>query len=179
MLSSEFRILEEFRFLEILIDIFLLTDIVANCFTAYEVDRELITDLRQVFKHYLSTWFLVDVIAVIPGLITIELYWQIYFLKLLRYIQIRRVFEQLHFVVSKIRSISAMVTTKVEEDILKFFKCLFFLFLIIHICACIWIYIGIQTSNGWVNRDQEFNDFHNDYFVAYPTSLYFIALTFT
>lgn len=100
------EMLPTIRWIEFTIDFVLLVDVVVDLFTAYRVDTELVTDLRQVLVNYLSTYFFFDILSILPGLLTAEMYPEIYFLKLLRYVQFSRLLELLGVVVNKVSPLS-------------------------------------------------------------------------
>jgi hypothetical protein len=53
---------------DIIIDLFLMLDIVINCFTAYVyvIEEQLITDFLKILKKYMEGYFFVDLISAIP-----------------------------------------------------------------------------------------------------------------
>lgn len=52
---------------DILVDVFFIVDIVVNFHTSYlGQDGEVITDLKQIRRYYLRTWFAVDLITSLP-----------------------------------------------------------------------------------------------------------------
>ena len=57
----------------------------------------------------------------------------------------------------------------------KALKLLIILSLLTHDCACIWIYLGITTDNGWLS---DF-DWRADGSEAYLNAHYFVVETFT
>ena len=58
-------------------------------------------------------------------------------------------------------------------------RCLIALFLLIHIIACLWIYLGKSNEKGWINRDSDLRNETEYYLDAYPSAIYFIVVTFT
>jgi hypothetical protein len=86
ILSSSFRLCDlKTRIIDFLIDIVLTADILVNFFTAYEVDGELITNQSQIMKNYFGSFFIIDVLGTLPGLLTAELFSEVYYFKILRY----------------------------------------------------------------------------------------------
>lgn len=57
-------------------------------------------------------------------------------------------------------------------------KLILTLFLLIHVCSCIHIWIG-DWEDGWITSDSDFGEHDKKHYNAYPTALYFIVTTFT
>lgn len=81
------------RWLELAFDMIFFIDILIDLFTAYYEDTQLITDLKQIWVKYLSSYFIFDILSILPGLITGESYHEIYYLKVLRYAQFTRLID--------------------------------------------------------------------------------------
>jgi Ion transport protein len=81
------------RWLELTFDMIFFIDITIDLFTAYYEDTQLITDLKQIWVKYLSSYFIFDILSILPGLITGESYHEIYYLKVLRYAQFTRLID--------------------------------------------------------------------------------------
>ena len=58
---------------DVLVDVFFFVDIVLNFHTSYVgEDGEVITDLKQIRRYYLKTWFALDLITSLPyGLLSL------------------------------------------------------------------------------------------------------------
>lgn len=84
---------EDFISLEIILDIIILIDVCINFITdSYSDPGETITN-RQIAYRYITSYFVPDVIAFLPGLVTNERYGgftTIYKLKLFRYLKAKR-----------------------------------------------------------------------------------------
>ena len=48
------------------VDVFFIADIVRNCFTAYYDRGTLVLDQRKIIRHYMRSWFLIDLVASFP-----------------------------------------------------------------------------------------------------------------
>ena len=96
------ELLPPIRWLEFSFDIIFFTDIVIDWFTAYHNNEELITDLKQIWMNYLSSFFIFDILSIFPGLITGEAYYQIYYLKVLRYVQFTRLIDLLGVAINRV-----------------------------------------------------------------------------
>ena len=99
---TDVNLLKDVQIIELLIDIYLAADIVVNFFTSYTNDVQRVTDLKTIAYHYLTTNFAFDILGTLPGLVTGELIWQVYYFKLLRFFQTNRLFRQVRFVLDKI-----------------------------------------------------------------------------
>ena len=52
---------------DFLVDVFFFADIVLNFHTSYVgEDGEVITDLKQIRRYYLKTWFVLDLVTSLP-----------------------------------------------------------------------------------------------------------------
>ena len=150
---------------EILIDIFLAIDIVLTFFSAYTDEEEnLVKNHKKIIKKYLKSWFIIDIISVMPlnnlfkngkysGLTKIsklpKLYRLIKLTKLLRMTKmsskgnLNRVTK---FFMEKLK-----INANVER---LFFFVLTFL-LMNHLCACFWYFMAkIEdfSPDSWVVR---------------------------
>ena len=150
---------------EILIDVFLALDIVLTFFSAYTDDEEnLVKNHKKIIKKYLKSWFIIDIISVLPlnnlfkngkysGLTKIsklpKLYRLIKLTKLLRMTKmsskgnLNRVTK---FFMEKLK-----INANVER---LFFFVLTFL-LMNHLCACFWYFMAkIEdfSPDSWVVR---------------------------
>ena len=150
---------------EILIDIFLAIDIVLTFFSAYTDEEEnLVKNHKKIIKKYLKSWFVIDIISVLPlnnlfkngkysGLTKIsklpKLYRLIKLTKLLRMTKmsskgnLNRVTK---FFMEKLK-----INANVER---LFFFVLTFL-LMNHLCACFWYFMAkIEdfSPDSWVVR---------------------------
>ena len=150
---------------EILIDIFLAMDIVLTFFSAYTDEEEnLVKNHKKIIKKYLKSWFVIDIISVLPlnnlfkngkysGLTKIsklpKLYRLIKLTKLLRMTKmsskgnLNRVTK---FFMEKLK-----INANVER---LFFFVLTFL-LMNHLCACFWYFMAkIEdfSPDSWVVR---------------------------
>lgn len=138
-----------------------------------------VTDLKKISYHYLTKQFAFDFIGIVPGLVTGEMFKQMYYLKLFRYVNINKLFEQIKFVLEKIHGVLSFFNKKVVDNLLVIAKCIFSLLYMIHIMACFWLFLGHNFDEGWIHTDSEFNKIGDEYYVAYPAAVYFIISTFT
>jgi hypothetical protein len=118
VLGSNLEMFHYVRWFEFTIDIFFLADVVINFFTAYKSDIRMVTDLKKISYHYLTRYFIIDFLASFPGFVTVEMFKQIYFLKLLRYFNLNRFFRQVRFVLEKLKKIMPTLDTKSLENMM-------------------------------------------------------------
>lgn len=118
VLGSKLQMFSDVRWLEFVIDIFFLIDMIFNCFTAYTSDIRMVTELKKITIHYLTTYFIIDFLASFPGFVTVESFKEIYFLKLLRFFNLGRFFEQVRFVLEKLKSLMRSLDRKTVENIM-------------------------------------------------------------
>lgn len=88
VLINPHQIQSDVRWLDITMDLLLLIDIWLNFFIAFYVDTELVTNHKEIVIRYLTSYFAVEFIAVVPGLFSGEGVPDIYFFKILRYVHI-------------------------------------------------------------------------------------------
>jgi hypothetical protein len=129
-----------------------------------------------IAKDYLKETFIFDFVGCFPGLIFLEQEPKIYFLKLLRFIQMTRTLEQVDSIVTKLkhRFLQNMLTI---DNTFKLVKLLCVLVMLFHLFACIWIYIG-DTEGGW-RREEGLTWSLEDQRYIYVTSMYFVCTTAT
>lgn len=102
ILCDPHTILPTVHWLEFFFDIVIFLDIILDFFTMYKDDTEWVKDHKKIAINYLSSYFIFDCISVCPGLFTAEYYPNLYYCKIVRYIQIPRFFEHLSLLLSKV-----------------------------------------------------------------------------
>jgi len=142
-------ILDSNRVLEFVIDIVCALNIVLTFFTAYQEDISWKTKLKDIAKAYVKFYFIFDVTATIPTMVTFEKN-SLYILKVFRIIHFRqfvRIFnENLNRIFNRIG-----LNKNVIGRIFFLVTISFNLTFIIHILACIWVYIGRTTTGSWID----------------------------
>ena len=126
----------------------MLADIATEFITIRYIDqgRKLVT-IQDISFAYMKATFIFDVLACIPALVTGEKYWQYYYFKIFRYLQIPRFFDQVDALMKKVKAhfvIQAIFITNAY----MLFKTFFILLILFHTLASIWIYIGNEPG-GW------------------------------
>lgn len=155
----------EYIIIDLIIDGLYFFDTILNCFTAYlDLNGVLVTDKWKIFKNYLTGWLLIDIASCFPAQVIFQtsknysklirvgrlprLYKLIKMAKLIRMFKIIKSRSQILKYIGKIYKVDAAV-----ERLVWF---LMTFLLMIHILACIWIFIGIyyidDTENTWIMR---------------------------
>jgi hypothetical protein len=154
------------------VDFFFLIDIIFTFFTAYYgADYRLIDIRRDIAKWYLSTWFLIDVCAIIPISIILNsgnfngLARLARLPKLYRLVKMTRLVRILKIV--KERNKFAKYLTEILKIGVGFERLLFFILIFIvmcHIVCCFWYVTCTLTKNRiFIAR---WSDFDPDTWVA-------------
>ena len=162
-------------------------DIIAIFNTAtYDDDFSIIEDRCMIAKSYLSSWFWIDLVSIIPfelivpkgesaNLIRLSRMGRIYkILKLLKLIRLMKLSKSNHF--GFLESFTELV--RIGRSIRWFVMFLMFFFLAAHVIACVWIIVGnfdatAGDSASWM-ADHDWTD--SD---LYLTSFYYTITTIT
>lgn len=146
-------------------------DIVSEFITTkYNNDGVLLDTISELGPLYMQTNFILDILSCGPGLLTRETNKDLYYLKIFRFIQVIRCFDQVDALINKMKnyymqqSISIRNTYTVAKTLLR-------LFMIFHFFACIWIYVG-DVEGGWRNT------LLGEYRMDDPVNIYFTAFYF-
>lgn len=135
VISSNIELIHTLQPLELIIDIWLIADVAVNFFTSYTTDVKPVTDLKTISLHYLTRNFIFDFLGTVPGLVTIESVEQVYYFKILRFVEIDKFFKQLRFILEKLGRILTFLDKTTVENILKIVQSLFALVFLIHVMA--------------------------------------------
>lgn len=181
--------------LDTTLNCFFFIDIIMNFFTAYyDNDFNVYDDhkvsifiphlLQEIVMNYLKTWFTVDILSVIPFDLLLQfgginriarvtrigkLYKIIRMTKMVRLLKIAKVRNKL------VKDLSEMLKIGVGFERLLFLLVIFLL--MIHIIACLWIFIAKfdeTNKNNWI-YSKDYMDF--DDYELYVTSFYFSVTT--
>eukprot|EP00347_Sterkiella_histriomuscorum_P000928 403373987 len=166
------------RWIEFAIDIILTLDIIKQFFTGYNIeDDQVEMRLKIVAWRYFTGDFIFDALGTLPGLVTGESVKQIYYFKLVRYAQIKRLFAQLNDLLERIQKV--LVHNQAVENFFVVLRTLLYLFVLFHVLACFWILLS-YTENSWINSSYILNQSDREsYLFVYVTSLYFVTTTAT
>lgn len=184
------RISDTWRFINYLVDFIFLADIIIIFNTGY-VDEDgeflVVQDYGKIAKRYLQSWFIIDLVAVVPidlffggsninGIVRITRIGRMY-----RLIRLTRMLRVLKIIKEQSRIMDHM------QDHLKigigFQRLLFFvLYTIIftHVLACFWTLVAQfnrDKSQTWLGGDADF--IGTTPVELYLTSVYFVITTIT
>ena len=151
---------------EILIDILLAIDIVLTFFSAYTDDEEnLVKNHRKIIKKYLKSWFIIDIISVLPvsyffnssgkfsGLTKISKLPKLYRLvKLTKLLRITKMSSKGNL--NKVTKFF-MEKLKINANVERLFFFVLTFLLMNHLCACFWYFMAkIEdfSPDSWVVR---------------------------
>ena len=162
----------------------------------YDFDENLVTSNKKIILHYLSSWFLLDLITIIPTFGLINIFYEkdkfikgydyickygcksenlIYMLTLIKILKIFKILERnqnqfISIIWSKMSN-SAFIDnwgSIIYEVILAI--------LFLHISACIHIIIGRNSYPNWIIEN---NLSEANFSVIYISSIYFLIATIT
>lgn len=178
--------------LDIIFDVFLLTDMIFCFFTAYVDNTQLIvSNQKKIVLNYIKSWFLIDLISILP--ISYFSDSNVGLSKLTRVGKIPRLYRLLKL--AKLMRMLRVMRGRNRElsNVTKFFlqklninsnieKLLIFIvgFLVInHIIACLWYFVAKMEDfdpDSWTSRH---NVYHLSTYEIYLTSLYWTLTTVT
>ena len=170
-LAFSLIILDNTRIVEEIFDVIFVIDGIIKFFTAYYQDVKLITSRFRIFRRYLLTFMMFDIISTLPSLFSFQNE-DIYFLKIFRVVRILHVIWPIYAV------IDLLVTDKMLIRRLKEATRLTILFSVIHVLACCWIYIGRKQDGSWIDEPNDYEDFSNNYNI-YIAAVYWVVTTLT
>ena len=133
----------------------MLIDMILRFFTAYENDFECVTNLKTIAIHYLSNRFVFDLIGTVPCLVTLEFVPALYYLKIWRYFQIERFFEQIKNVQKKVLEVTQIWSKHTAKNIVLVLRSILFLFLTIHIWVWIWLFLA-NENDDWESKSSSY-----------------------
>ena len=149
--------------------------------TAFYANGELITDKREVRRHYKKNYFLLDLLSLVPYMLYLipdiskegDKVLILRFIDALIFIRIRELY--LFF-----QNIEAIISLNEKvEGFFELFKLICSVLLITHFVGCIWYMIGAsdgesQHPNSWINRVSPFDKSWVD---LYCQSIYWALTT--
>ena len=176
VLAFNFATMKELQVFEFFVDLLMVCDIITEFITTKEKEGEILNKFSDLFVSYLKSTFFVDILACLPGLITLEMNPTFYLFKVFRYLQFPRFFEQVEQLVKKAKS--QYVTRAIMiTNVFLAFKTLFIMLILFHTLASGWIYIGAE-SGGW-RETLLFEHQKEDRPSIYAYALYFVTTTAT
>eukprot|EP00474_Spongospora_subterranea_P010680 CRZ11138.1 hypothetical protein [Spongospora subterranea] len=177
---------------DIVVDVFFGLDVVISFFTAYENNRgRLETDQYRITSHYLSTYFIIDIVSIFPfflfvraddGLVmsVLRVPRLIKLLKLVRIVKLLRNY--------RLRSllISVEYSPYVHQKLLRIVELAAVVLAFAHFSACIWYYLGavyreqnIGPGISWIERVGGTSVFQESDWYKYTLALYWSLSTLT
>ncbi|CAG9312626.1 unnamed protein product [Blepharisma stoltei] len=178
--------------IDLTIDGLFIIDIIINFNTAYVDDEgKIITNRKSIAKRYLTTWFLIDLIACIPfpnlmnnfnadgnknyGFQRLARVLRL--LRMYRLVRVSRLFKVFKWAKNSEFITTLINTLRVTTGLLRMIKFIFIMLIVIHIVSCLWYYIARVDDfsyNTWVYRYGFLDDSKGE---LYLTSIYYVAQT--
>lgn len=138
------------RSISVLMDVLFFLDVVQNFFVGFYVSEEepMVRDRRQIARKYLTSWFIPDVLAVIPadyvinGPDTKSRDNSVLSLKLARMIRLVRITKLARLI--KLRQFAIKMEDVLELDavLTRMTRLISQVMLVVHILTCFWHYVG-------------------------------------
>ena len=153
----------------------MLFDICTEFITTRERNGIKIFKVKDIMCSYVKATFIFDIMACVPGLVTGESSKNWYLIKVFRYIQMPRFFDQVEALIRKAKSHYVTKSIMITNSFMLF-KTFFILIGLFHTLACCWIYIGNQP-NGW--RETFMLEGADSPGEIYVSAIYFISETAT
>lgn len=121
--------------------------------SAYENGKKTEYRLRKIVDNYLTGFFIIDCIANLPFVSTLGTSRTAYYFRFIRIIKISRIFTNSERILELISTKWTKKNQKRSIFIFILVKFLIYIFSILHIQACILVYIGLTNSveeKGWI-----------------------------
>ena len=174
--------------LEMIIDIIWISNICVTFCTAALRDGQLEKDFKKIAKRYITGLFVFDIISCLPAVLmkvaiqnpdwdqNIRTYmFRSYLLKLLRIAQVGNLNKIMLEMVTLLET--RLGVSKQTVNKLRYFTAFTIsLLLTMHTIACIWIKIGTENENTWID---ERNLDRTDTNLLYITAIYWVTATLT
>ena len=96
-LATHFLTYDYLKSFEIVIDIFILLDIIFNFISETKKDVIIVSTLRDSAKLYIKTYFVIDLASSMPSLFSWESKSYLYPIKIVRFFRIKRLFKFFDF----------------------------------------------------------------------------------
>jgi hypothetical protein len=160
----------------ILFDLVFTSEIILTIFTSYydPLNKYYVTDIKKIFKYYLYNGFIPNVIYVSPFYIISSNLEIIRLLKIYRYPLIS---NKTKAIFSWLLSLIIQNSTIISQ-IVRVINLFLSLCYILHICACLYCYLGLNYSNTWVWQYTDLVD-NTSILDIYVSSYYFLTETFS
>lgn len=163
--------------------LFWTTDIACTFVTGYFNEDQLEVRPRQIAKHYLRSWFMMDVAVVSADWLVVAVGGTeggsgLSFARTARAIRVLRSFRLLRLVKLKkiLQDLQDRISSEYIVIMMNIVKLIIIIVLLGHLIACVWYAIGDSEANGWVS----FFDLHSEPVeYRYLTSLHWALTQFT
>ena len=139
----------ELATVEMIFNVIMFLDVVCTFFTAYEGEEGLIYSPWIIATKYCFGYLIFDLLAVLPGLFTVELVFKAYYFKIFRYMQVGWFFEELTNMIHRISKLFVSFTVTKVQTVMSLLWLLLTLSLLIHMGACIYMLFGLNHDDGW------------------------------
>ena len=177
------------NYFNLFVDIFFCFDILVNMCLIYKNNEgNLITDRNVIIKHYLKTWFFIDLISSIPFQFIEQKYIKGNYNKLFRLLRLPRLYKlfkvfrmnRLIGVFKKYSCVKKLLhVIRDHSGILNLLKFSITVTILVHIMGCLWYFTAKYNDfspDTWVTRHGYIN---SDTTTLYITSIYFVFTTLT
>ena len=104
VIAFHFEFFQQQRLFEIALDLIMVTDIATEFITTRENNGAIATTVQEIALGYIKATFFFDMLACLPGLVTIESDPIYYYFKVFRYLQMPRLFDQVEALVKKAKA---------------------------------------------------------------------------
>ncbi|OMJ85063.1 hypothetical protein SteCoe_13718 [Stentor coeruleus] len=173
---------------DVVIDFCFFIDVVVNSFLAYyDKESNLIVSKRKILFHYLKSWMFVDILSCFPLQFIMD---QKNYSTLLRISRVSKLYK----LAKMIRFLRMLRLARNKNRIMKYMNTIFrvhmaierlvwFLItflLLVHILACLWVFIGrfdmANSDQNWIfmNKMVDYDEFR-----IYLTAVYWATTTLT
>ena len=130
-----------------------------------------------MIKRYLKGYFLIDILGTFP-LFAVGPRWLLA-TKLFRIVKMKIYISRINSMVYELLSGYLHSRKEMLVNIQKTVRFLILLILTIHLFACIWIWLGKDSDEGWVTAKQSLLSDPNSNFDLYVAAIYWVMTTFT
>eukprot|EP00931_Biecheleriopsis_adriatica_P086580 TRINITY_DN61211_c0_g1_i1.p1 TRINITY_DN61211_c0_g1~~TRINITY_DN61211_c0_g1_i1.p1 ORF type:complete len:707 (+),score=114.53 TRINITY_DN61211_c0_g1_i1:60-2180(+) len=165
-------------------------DMIASLLVGYFDNGELVLDLKKILMRYLKTWFVPDLLVVLPdwftrvvstegsgGLATatraLKGFRGIRILRLLRLLKLQRLMNMVY----------DLIDSEYMFIVFTMLRLILAITVLNHVIACIWYYVGVLTMkanmDNWLENTGTRNVYEADLTWRYLTSLHWSLTQFT
>ena len=178
-----------FNIVELVIDCIYIFDLFIFFFVGFYEEDILKTGIKSMFIHYLKNWFIINFLTAIPfktiftifdksckdiGFLSSYKYSNQFFYLLIciRLIKVLRLIHNKFFEYCE----EKLDKYEIYNNYLGFIKGITVFFLTLHVVSCIFIFIGKNDNESWINK---FNFQENNFSELYFLGIYYLITTVT